>query len=104
MEVMIDGAFDESPKLTYRIRSRDPLNQVLEGEELVRGGDDTMEEEAHTTVGSEGDVPDTRSGTASKRRVKIMSDKHACALTCFKSTRETTLYYFGWKGTVHVIH
>lgn len=66
MEVMIDGAFDESPKLTYRIRSRDPLNQVLEGEELVRGGDDTMEEEAHTTVGSEGDVPDTRSGTASK--------------------------------------
>ncbi|KAL5488738.1 hypothetical protein EMCRGX_G017724 [Ephydatia muelleri] len=65
MEVVIDNVFDESPKLTYRIRSRDPLDQVPEGEE-VRRRDDTMEEETHTRVGSEGDVPDTRSGTASK--------------------------------------
>lgn len=69
MEVVIDNVFDESPKLTYRIRSRDPLDQVPEGEE-VRRRDDTMEEETHTRVGSEGDVPDTRSGTASKRRVE----------------------------------
>lgn len=65
MEVVIDNVFDESPKLTYRVRSRDPLDQVPEGEERP-GENGTMEEETHTRKGSEGDVPDSQRGTASK--------------------------------------
>ena len=65
MEVVIDNVFDESPKLTYRIRSRDLLDQVPEGEE-PRVEDETMEEESHTRTGSEGDVPSGPRGTAGK--------------------------------------
>lgn len=65
MEVVIDNVFDESPKLTYRIRSRDPLDQVPEGVE-PQVEDDTMEEESHTRTGSEGDMPSGRRDTAGK--------------------------------------